>query len=179
MGSGQATMVGKPAPGLALVDTSGHVFELAEAGEIAATVIVWTCNHCPYALAWHDRIAGVASDYESRGVRFAAVNSNDAERYPRDSLEAMRERVDSEQWPFPYLHDESQDAAHAWNAQVTPHLFVLDRDLVVRYEGAPDADHMAPAENAAWLREALDSILGGEEPRRAATEPVGCSIKWK
>ncbi len=91
----------------------------------------------------------------------------------------MQERVEAEDWPFPYLHDESQAAARAWNAQVTPHLFVLDGELVVRYEGAPDADHMTPAENAAWLREALDSVLSGNEPARPATDPVGCSIKWK
>ena len=107
-------------------------------------MVVWTCNHCPYALAWHDRIVDAARDYAERGVRFFAVNSNDAERYPHDSLDAMRERVAAEEWPFPYLHDESQDAAVAWNAQVTPHLYVLDADQVVRYEGAPDADHQRP-----------------------------------
>jgi hypothetical protein len=112
-------------------------------------------------------------------VRFLAVNSNDAERYPLDSLEAMRERVAEEDWPFPYLHDESQAAAAAWNAQVTPHLYVLDSDLRVRYEGAPDADHMDDRLDAGWLREALDAVLAGEQPLRSATDPVGCSIKWK
>ena len=179
MGSGKATMVGQRAPALSLADTSGRAHQLPEAGEVAATVVSWTCNHCPYALAWHPRIVDAAHDYEGRGVRFLAVNSNDAERYPADSRAAMQERVESEDWPFPYLHDESQAAARAWNAQVTPHLFVLDGELVVRYEGAADADHMTPAENAVWLREALDSVLGGEEPARPATDPVGCSIKWK
>lgn len=140
---------------------------------------MWTCNHCPYALAWHDRIADVARDYAGEDVHVLAVNSNDAERYPRDSFEAMRERVATEGWDFPYLHDESQEAARAWNAQVTPHLYVLDPELVVRYEGAPDADHANPAENAAWLREALDAVLQGAEPERPATDPVGCSIKWR
>ena len=118
-------------------------------------------------------------DYGARGVRFLAVNSNDAERYPDDSLEAMRERVREEDWPFPYLHDESQRAARDWAAQTTPHVYVLDADLRVRYEGAPDADHMDPALDAAWLREALDELLSGREVSRAETEPVGCSIKWK
>ena len=179
MGSGTATMVGKRAPALGLPDTEGTDHGLPEEGQAPATVVVWTCNHCPYALAWHDRIAEVARDYAERGVRVLAVNSNDAERYPHDSLDAMRERVAAEQWPFPYLHDESQEAARAWNAQVTPHVYVLDPELVVRYEGAPDSDHMQPGENAAWLRDALDSVLAGREPELPATDPVGCSIKWR
>jgi AhpC/TSA family len=112
-------------------------------------------------------------------VRFLAVNSNDAERYPGDSPQAMRERFEREQWPFPYLWDESQDAARAWDAKVTPHLFVLDDQLRLRYEGAPDADHQDPSQGAAWLRAALDAVLAGAEPDPAQTEPVGCSLKWK
>jgi peroxiredoxin len=179
MAQATATKVGDPAPPLELPDTDGKLHALPEAGEVPATVVVWTCNHCPYALGWHERLVAAARDYSTRGVRFLAVNSNDAERYPRDSLEAMRERVADEEWPFPYLHDETQEVAAAWNAQVTPHLYVLDRELRVRYEGAPDADHMDPSLNAGWLREALDAVLAGEAPPRAATEPVGCSIKWK
>jgi hypothetical protein len=179
MADAAATKVGELAPPLELADTHGTLHTLPMPGEAPATVVVWTCNHCPYALAWHDRIVQAARDYEGRGVRFLAVNSNDAERYPRDSLEAMRGRVESEDWPFPYLHDETQEAARAWAAQVTPHLYVLDPDLRVRYEGAPDGDHMDPSQGGAWLREALDAVLARTEPTRPATEPVGCSIKWK
>ena len=169
--------LGQVAPALELPDTRGELHALEE--DPPATVVVWTCNHCPYALAWHDRLAAVARDYSPRGVRFLAVNSNDAQRYPRDSLEAMRERVREERWPLPYLHDESQEAARAWAAQVTPHVYVLDSDLRVRYEGAPDSDHMDPAQDAAWIREALDAVLAGREPSESATTPMGCSIKWK
>jgi hypothetical protein len=179
MGRGSATKVGGPAPALELPDTEGSVHTLPMPGEAPATVVLWTCNHCPYALSWHDRLLEVGRDYGARGVRFLAVNSNDAERYPHDSLEAMRQRVRSEDWPFPYLHDESQQAARDWAAQTTPHVYVLDADLRVRYEGAPDADHMDPTLDAAWLREALDQVLSGREVSRAETEPVGCSIKWK
>jgi peroxiredoxin len=174
-----ATMVGEQAPPLELPDTHGEVHRLPGTGEAPATVVVWTCNHCPYALGWHDRLVDAARAYAPRGVRFLAVNSNDADRYPADSLEAMRARVEAEDWPFPYLHDSSQDAARDWAAQVTPHLYVLDGALRIRYEGAPDADHMDPSEDASWLRAALDAVLAGDEPRPAATEPVGCSIKWK
>jgi hypothetical protein len=179
MAQATASKVGELAPGLELPDTEGRIHTLPGPGEAPATVVVWTCNHCPYALGWHERLVHVAREYGPRGVRFMVVNSNDAERYPRDSLEAMRQRVRDEEWPFPYLHDESQDAAREWAAQVTPHLYVLDGDLRIRYEGAPDADHMNESENAVWLREALDAVLEGERPPRPATDPVGCSIKWK
>jgi hypothetical protein len=179
MAQATATMVGRPAPPLELPDPYGAVYSLPRAGDAPATVVFWTCNHCPYALGWHERLTAVARDYAPRGVAFLAVNSNDAERYPRDSVEAMRERVEAEDWPFPYLHDESQGTARAWAAQVTPHIYVLDGELRIRYEGAPDADHMDPSQDAAWLRAALDAVLAGEDPEPAATSPVGCSIKWK
>lgn len=179
MAGGKATKVGEPAPPLELPDTEGRVHRLPAPGEAPATVVIWTCNHCPYALAWHDRLVAAARDYASRGVGFLAVNSNDAERYPSDSLEAMRERIGADGWPFPYLHDATQEAARRWDAQVTPQLYVLDGDLRIRYEGAPDADHMEPQHDADWLRGALDALLAGEQPAPAATEPVGCSIKWK
>src|SRR5215217_6189098 len=141
--------VGQKATGFTLPDTDGQQHSLST-GQVA--VVVFTCNHCPYALAWHDRIAQAARDYAN--VRFLAVNPNDAERYPRDSLEAMRERVAREDWPMPYLRDESQEVARAFGARTTPDVFVFDAEGRLRYRGAPDADHRSEAENAAWLREA-------------------------
>jgi peroxiredoxin len=178
-GSADGPGIGEGAPGFELPDTDGTTRSLADAEGAPATVVFWTCNHCPYAIAWHDRLVEAARDYAPQGVRFFAVNSNDAARYPADSYEAMRDRVETEEWPFPYLHDESQRAAHAWGAQVTPHVYVLDREHRLRYQGAPDPDYQEPAHNASWLREAIDSVLAGEELARAQTDPVGCSVKWK
>ena len=107
------------------------------------------------------------------------MNSNDAARKAGDSYEAMQERVKAEDWPCPYLHDASQDAARAWGPLTTPDVFVLDSDLRLRYRGAPDADYDDPSQGAAWLRAALDAILSGGAPEPAETKPVGCSIKWK
>ena len=165
--------IGDHAPGFALPDTDGQ-----EHGPDGVTVVVFTCNHCPYALGWHERLLQVARDYPQ--VTFLAVNPNDAERYPTDSYEAMKERVAADGgWLHPYLRDESQEVARAYNAKTTPDVFILDADSRLRYRGAPDADHRDPQQNARWLREALDAVLSGAEPERAETEPVGCSIKWK
>jgi peroxiredoxin len=167
------TAIGDTAPEFTLPDTDGQEHSLE-----APAVVVFTCNHCPYALAWHDRIAAAARDYPD--VHFYSINPNDAERYPRDSFDAMRERVTGDGgWPMPYLRDESQEVARAYGAKTTPDCFVIDAQGRVAYRGAPDADHQDPALNAAWLREALDAVLEGSEPAQAQTKPVGCSIKWK
>jgi peroxiredoxin len=165
--------IGDQAPTFSLPDTEG-----TEHGPDGVTVVVFTCNHCPYALGWHERLLQVARDYDE--VSFLAVNPNDAERYPADSYEAMRERVRADGgWPHPYLRDESQAVARAYDAKTTPDVFVLDAEGRLRYRGAPDADHRDPDQNAIWLREALDAVREGRAPDRAETKPVGCSIKWR
>ncbi|HEX4110756.1 MAG TPA: thioredoxin family protein [Solirubrobacteraceae bacterium] len=169
--------VGQLAPRFSLPDTDGAPHS---PGGAPATVVVFTCNHCPYALAWHERLLEVADDYADRGVRMLQICSNDAERYPQDSPEAMRERVREEGgWPTPYLHDATQEVARAYGALTTPDVFVLDAERRLRYRGAPDGDHMHPAQNAAWLRAALDELLAGDPVSQPETKPVGCSIKWR
>ena len=170
--------IGHAAPDFALPDTEGSEQHLLNAAQ--ATAVVFTCNHCPYALAWHERILDVARDFAPRGVRVVLVNPNDAERYPRDSAEASAERVRSDGgWPAPYLRDESQEAARAYGARTTPDVFVIDHAGILRYRGAPDADHGDEAQGAIWLRDALEAVLAGDQPLPAETKPVGCSIKWK
>lgn len=164
--------IGEAAPTFSLPDTNGD-----EHGPDGVTVVVFTCNHCPYALGWHERLLAVARDYPQ--ATFLAINPNDAERYPTDSYEAMKERVEADGgWPMPYLRDETQEVARAYDAKTTPDVFVLDRDFRLRYRGAPDEDYRGQL-HADWLREALDAVLSGQEPARPETEPVGCSIKWK
>jgi len=178
-GETSGVAIGDRAPALELPDTAGATHSLPEPGEAAASVVIWTSNHCPYAIAWQERLMGAVRDYAGRDVRFLAVNSNDAERYPADSLEAMRERVEAGEFDCPYLHDASQDAARAWGAKTTPDVYVLDADLRLRYRGAPDSDYDDPAQEAAWLRGALDAVLAGEAPDPAETDSVGCSVKWR
>jgi hypothetical protein len=169
--------IDESAPTFILPDTEGVMHEPSG---VPATVVVFTCNHCPYALAWHERIVAIAHDYGDRGVRVLMINPNDAERYPRDSLQAMRTRVEGADFEgVPYLRDESQEVAHAYDAKTTPDVFVLDAAGLLRYRGAPDADYDDPEQNAAFLRGALDAVLDGRDPDPAQTPPVGCSIKWK
>jgi hypothetical protein len=171
--------LGDPAPFIELPDTAGALHTLPEAGDVPATIVLWTGNGCPYALAWHERLMAVARDAQAQGVRTLAVNSNDAERSPADSPAAMRARVEAGDFACPYLHDADQSVAGSFGALTTPDLFVLDSDLYLRYRGAPDADHENPSEDAAWLRDALDCVLRGARVENPETKPVGSAIEWR
>jgi len=170
---------GDPVPEFALPDTDGaeHRAPLAEAPP--ATVLIVTCLHCPYVVAWNPRLRAVAEEYAPRGVRFLGIHANDASRYPADSLDHMKRFVREQNWPFPYLHDESQSVARALGAEVTPHVFVLDGRQRVAYRGAPDGDHKDPSQNAAWLRGALDAVLAGNAVAEPETRARGCGVKWR
>ena len=171
--------IGATAPGFSLPDTEGKIHVLGEPDGAPATVVLWTCNHCPYALAWHDRLLDASRDHAAREVRFLAINSNDAVSHPADSYGAMQERLAGEDWPLPYLHDESQEVARAWGAKTTPHVFVLDSGYRLVYSGAPDADYDDPGLRAAWLREALDDVLEGREVRASSTYRIcGMVGEW-
>lgn len=171
------TATGQTAPAFELPDTAGRPHSLTGA---PATVLVFTCNHCPYALAWHERMLALARDYAERGVQVLAINANDATTHPRDSLEAMRARVEAgELDDVPYLHDESQQVAREYDARTTPDVFIVDAGGTLRYRGALDSDHDDPSLDAAWARAALDAILDGRDLETAETKPVGCSIKWR
>ena len=173
--------IGAHAPPFDLPATDGESHGVVAEHNPPATVVVFTCNHCPYALAWHERIAAVARDYAEHDVVVLNINSNDAHRYPRDSFEAMVARVeaDPDDWPMPYLHDETQDAAEAYGAQTTPDVFVIDGEGRIAYRGAPDSDWEDERQDADWLRGALDDVLAGRPVGLPETRPVGCSIKWR
>ena len=172
-------VVGDTAPSFELPDTSGRLHAVPAEPAPGATVVVQTCNHCPYVIAWNPRLRSVAEDYADRGVRFLAINSNDASKFPADSLDHMKRFVEDQAWPIPYLYDESQDVARALGAVATPHLFVFDAEHRLAYQGAPDSDHTDDSQDAAWLRGALDAVLGGTQADPQETPPRGCSVKWR
>ncbi|MGW0197506.1 redoxin domain-containing protein [Nonomuraea sp. NPDC003201] len=173
----QPLQPGDVAPEFVLPDIEGVEVALCQE-EAKATVVVFTCNHCPWALGWHDRLQQVARDYAARGVRCLQVNANDPAVNPKDGVEYSRKRVAEGQFAGPYLVDSSQTVARRWGARHTPDVFVLDEHGIVAYHGAPDADVADESLNAAWVRGALDHVLAGTSPDPAYTQAVGCSIKW-
>jgi peroxiredoxin len=171
--------IGDRVPAFALPDTEGAEHALPLDTPPPATVLVVTCNHCPYVMAWNPRLRAVAEDYAERGVRFLGIHANDASRYPADSLDHIRRLAREQNWPYPQLHDETQDVARALGAEVTPHVFVLDAEQRLAYRGAPDADHQDRSQDAAWLRGALDAVLAGRPVAQPETRARGCSVKWR
>jgi peroxiredoxin len=170
--------VGDVAPALVLTDVQGEQVTVDPAAH-RATVVVFTSNGCPYALAWHDRIQDVAREYADRDVSVVQVVSNDELLQPKDSRAAMAARVERGEVAGAFLRDKDQSAARAFGATATPEVFVVDASGVVRYHGAPDRDFDDPGLRAEWLRDGLDAVLEGREPEVASTPPAGCSVKWR
>ncbi len=172
--------LGAPAPPFSLPGTDGRTWSLEEFRDRKALVVVFTCNHCPYAQAWEDRLLDLAREYGPKGVGFAAINPNDERHYPQDSMAEMVKRAKAKGYPFPYLRDESQAVARAYGAQVTPHVFVFDARRQLRYQGRIDDNHENPREvKVRDLRYALDALLAGKPVAVAETPALGCSVKWK
>lgn len=162
------------------VDGKTHTLESVKGAK--ATIIVFSCNHCPYVVMNEDRLIAVCRDYAAKGVGMAAINSNDARNYPEDSFEKMKERAKAKGFPFPYLRDESQAVARAYGATHTPHLFVFDKDLRLAYTGCVDDDNNyknRKTPEKRYLREALDALVAGKAPPLAETHAIGCTIKWR
>ena len=144
------------------------------------TVVIFSCNHCPYVRAWEDRMVRMQADYVGEGVQLLAINSNDATKYPDDSFPKMKERAREKKFNFPYLHDETQKVAHAYGAERTPEVFLFDKNFTLRYHGAIDDNYDDPkAVHEHYLRNALDAVLVGKSVTIPETKPVGCTVKWK
>ncbi len=143
-------------------------------------VVVFTCNHCPYAQAYEDRLVQLGNYFDPEGVQFVLINSNDATSYPEDSFEMMKLRHDEKSYPFPYCYDKSQKIAHALGAVCTPHCFVFDRDRRLRYKGRIDDNWKKPSEVTGHdLRDAIVALVHGAEPAIQEANAIGCSIKWR
>ncbi len=147
-----------------------------------ATVILFICNHCPYVIHIQDKIAEVAQQYQSKGVNFIAINANDIEQYPDDSPDKMIAMAKACGFSFPYLFDETQQVAKAYDAACTPDCYIFNHELCLTYRGQFDAarpGNDVPV-TGANLSQALDIILTGQTPDEVSQTPsVGCNIKWK
>jgi len=147
----------------------------------AAMVIMFICNHCPYVKHLNQAITQLAHDYLKKNVGFIAINANNAEAYPDDSPENMKKTAEEQGYPFPYVFDETQEVAKAYQAACTPDFFVFDQDLLLAYRGQFDPSRLGndmPVDGSS-IREALDCILRGENPPKDQKPSIGCNIKWK
>ena len=167
------------APTFELPGVDGRTHSLDDYADSDVLVLIQSCNHCPYVLAWQGRMAAIQRDYADRGVRLVAFNSNDATRYPDDSFGAMRRRAEQEGFNFDYLHDEDQSLARTLGSERTPEVFLFDRERRLVYHGAIDDNRDETAVGAHYLRDALEAVLRGGEPPVAETTPVGCTVKWR
>ena len=174
--------LGTRAPDFLLPDTvSGAMLSLHAVAGRAGTLVMFICNHCPYVRHVDAEIAAVAREAQARGVGCVAISSNDVALYPADAPDKMTAYARSAGFPFPYLYDESQSAARAYQAACTPDFYLVDAGQALVYRGRLDG--ATPGNGRAVdgrdLRAAIDSLLSGNPPLTEQKPSVGCSIKWK
>ncbi len=145
-------------------------------GKIVA--VIFTCNHCPYARAYEERIVNLQKEFSEKAY-FLAVNSNDPLNYPQDSFDNMKIRAREKNFNFPYLHDTTQETARAYGAQVTPEIFLFNTELKLAYHGSVDNNTDNPKSATPYFRMAIQALLAGKEPEVKETKAFGCTIKWK
>ena len=167
------------APSFTLPGVDGQTHSLGDYADAELLVVIQSCNHCPYVLAWEDRMSAIQRDYADRGFRLVAINSNDAESHPADSFEGMKQHASEKGFPFSYLHDEDQSVARMYGPERTPEVFLFDADRRLVYHGAIDDSRDEDTVSENYLRDAIDAVLDGRDPEQSDTPPVGCSIKWR
>ncbi len=171
---------GWSAPDFELPDTLGNIYNLKHIAPKKGLLILFTCNHCPYAKASWPVIIGLHKKFKDKGFDFVAINSNDDSVYPEDSLEVMKQKVVDWKIPFPYLRDETQTVAKDYQAQCTPDVYLFDQDKKLFYHGRIN-DNWQDSANVTRhdLDEALRRMFIGDRPPVEQFPSMGCSIKWK
>lgn len=172
--------IGTTAPDFNLpgIDEQNHV--LADFGDKEILIVVFTCNHCPYAQAFWPRLVKLQAEFKDKSVQFMAINANDAAQYPEDAFENMRPFAEARNVNFPYLRDEEQTVATAYGALCTPHVFLFDQERKLQYQGRVDdswRDEAAIKRHD--LKNAIEAALADRSPEPAVTPAMGCSIKWR
>ncbi len=172
---------GWKAPDFELPGTDGRTWRLEDFRGPNGTLVMFICNHCPYVKAIIDRIVRDARDLEALGIKSVAICSNDAAAYPEDSFENMKAFAAKHDFPFPYLHDESQEVARAWGAVCTPDFFGFNAKGELQYRGRLDASRKetAPADVRRDLFLAMKQVAETGEGPREQIPSMGCSIKWR
>ena len=172
--------IGSLIPDFNLPAVDGKNYSLNSFKDQKALIIIFSCNHCPYVQAYEDRIIEIQKDYDKHGAVIAAINSNDAAKYPEDSFEEMKKRSALKKFNFVYLRDEDQSAAKSFDAAHTPEIFVFNEDRKLAYHGKIDDNWQDEAKvKTKYLRNALDELLAHKEISVPETFSIGCTIKWK
>jgi len=175
--------IGDKATDFRLKNTDNKYMSLSDFSDAKGFILIFTCNGCPYAQAYQDRLIEIDRKYKPKGYPVIAINSNNTELSPEDNLERMKERAGEKGFTFPYLKDQDQKVARAYGAIKTPHAFVLKKTpegLIVSYIGAIDDNYLDAAEvREPYLANAVDALLEGKEPHPSFTMAIGCTIKTK
>lgn len=170
--------VGDVAQDFSLKSVNGDTVSLSDYKDAKGVIVIFTCNHCPFAQLYEQRIIELHKTFAPQGFPVVAINPNSPLVVAEDSFEKMQERARLKRYPFAYLFDEEQTVYPRFGATRTPHVFILDENRAVRYIGAIDNNAEAPNHTTKrWVENAVNSLLRGENPEPASTKSVGCTVK--
>jgi thiol-disulfide isomerase/thioredoxin len=163
-----------------LQNVDGAEITIGEKAGDKGTLVVFTCNHCPYVKAWEDRIAALGNEYGRKGIGVIAINSNNPAKNPDDGFEGMQQRARDKKLEFPYAVDKTSDVAKAFGATKTPEVFLFDAGGKLAYHGAVDDNsESADGVKAHYLKDAMDAVIAGKPASPAETKALGCGIKFR
>jgi peroxiredoxin len=161
-------------------NVDGKMLSIADVTGKAGTLVVFTCNHCPFAKAWEERIVELGNTYAAKGIGVVLVNANDPTTHPDDGFEQMQARAKSRGMKVPYVVDETSGVARAFGASVTPEAFLFDKSGKLAYHGTIDDNRQEPDKvKARYLKDALDAVVAGKKPAVPETKGLGCGIKFR
>ena len=184
--AGGGLNVGDNAKDFKLKNIDGKYVSLSDMKDVRGVIVIFTCNHCPFAKAYEDRIIALDKKFKKEGYPVVAINPNDPKESPEDSYEAMQTRAKEKGFTFPYIFDETQEIATAYGAAHTPHVFLLqkqaDGQFKVAYIGAIDNDtenKLSAKEKKNYVEDAIAALKSGKQPDPSSTKAIGCTIKWR
>ncbi|HZJ73389.1 MAG TPA: thioredoxin family protein [Perlabentimonas sp.] len=180
---GQGYKIGDKAMDFSLKNVDGKMVSMSNYSDAKGFVVIFSCNHCPYVIAYEDRIIDLHKKYAPKGYPVIAINPNNPEVQPQDSYEKMIERANEKNFPFAYLFDQGQKVYPIYGATKTPHVYLLNKkgnDLIVEYIGTIDNNYRDASQvTETYLADAIDALLAGEKPSITETKAIGCTIKVK
>ncbi len=174
--------LGTSAPEFNLIDTvSNEMLSYTSIRGEKGTVVMFICNHCPFVIHVNSELVALANAYKGKGIGFVAISSNDVVKYPQDGPEKMKINAEDNEYPFPYLYDESQDVAKAYDAACTPDFYVFDENNRLAYRGQLDDSRPGNDKplDGADIRNALECLINDADNKKVQKPSIGCNIKWK